>query len=311
MINWTPDWLVYEHHYSLSYNITEIVFYWLRDLIQFFGGEFKNLHQLYIVLSSVTLVFFISRFTKNVLFVIILFLPCIFVFYTTQIRFYLSFNLVCISLYFWSLKKNLKLGILFFIIAFLNHFSSILFIPMYFISYFNLKSVKRLVLLSIVPVWVIFNYFSSFVQSSSFNTYVTSDQQSSLIGSVFNLVPYLISILIIELYFKPKVLKNQNLFKSKSLIFLLKFSYYSYIFVLVALDYQIFTRRFIYPLLLIQILFVINYYSLTKNIRWKWKLYLFTIFHLLYVYVLPQFIWFRSERLENLILIILSHDFLI
>lgn len=311
LVTYTPDWGVYLNLFNNEYQISEYFFYAIKNIVKSMGGEYRDLHIIFTSLTSLSLIFFISKFTSKTTLVIILFIPTIFVFYTTQIRFYLAYVLMINSLYFYFVKNNKIATLSFLILSILNHYSIVFLLPYFILLRIKLNHFTKKIILYSLMIMTVFSFLMNIIQKVfNYDMYISVDSKSSIIGSLFNFLPYIISLLIINKYYKKFLLKNSK-YLDKKIEFLLKMSYLPYLFLPLAFQFQIIGRRYIYGVLLFQILLAVytnKFFNISKYRFYIYKTIPLIVLFILYIYYLPFLIWDDSNRLQNLILILLSND---
>lgn len=311
MVTYTLDWDTYEYMFNNDIKTIELTFYYTSYLIKMYGGDFRVLHIIFTSITSILFINFISKFTNKTLIVMLLFIPSIFVFYSTQIRFYFALSLFLNSIYFFKIKKNYLIAFVLYIIAFLSHYSGILFLPFYFLLSINVRNftTKKLIFYSIL-VAIIFFTAIDLVLPRQFNTdYFANSFESSFIGSLYNFTPYICSFLFFLYVYKNNQVINLFLQDSK-MSFLYKMSFIPYLYLPIAFKYQIIGRRFVFIVLLFQILSIIY---INKNLkstvlfRLKNIFWFFIILHVSFIYFFQYLFMNNSTSIDNLILIFSSN----
>ena len=311
MISYTHDWDSYEYMFNNDIKFIEFTFYYASYLIKMYGGDFRVLHIIFTSITSILFINFISKFTNKTLTVILLFIPSIFVFYSTQIRFYLALSLFLNSIYFYKVKKNYLVVIVLYMLALLSHYSSLLFLPFYFLLNINIRyfTIKKIIYYAIL-LFIFFFIIINMELPRELNTdYFIGSFESSFIGSLYNFTPYIFSFFFFLHVYKNNQVINLFLQDSK-LSFLYKMSLLPYIYLPIAFLFQIIGRRFIFIVLLYQILSIIYINKNIKStvlIRLKNIFWFFILFHLIYIYFAPYLFMNISNRIDDLILLFSSN----
>lgn len=313
MITNTPDWSNYEYFFNDDAKSKELMFYYSTYLIKMYGGDFRVLHIVFTSITSILFINFISKFTNKTILVILLYIPSVLVFYSTQIRFYLALAIILNSIYFFNIKKKYFIAFVLFVTAFFFHYSSVLFLPFYFLLNINITNfrTKKFIIYSILASIVFFTVIN-FALPSEFNTdYFVATFESSFLGSLYNFTPYIISFLFfLNVYKYNQVISLCR--EDNKMAFLYKMSFIPYLYLPIAFRYQIIGHRFIYIVLLFQILSIIYINKNLKRIiylRLKNIFWLYIIFHIVFIYFSPYLFTINSSSFDNLILIFSSWIF--
>lgn len=308
----TPDWAMYEYFFNKVEQNREPMFYFLKLIIKSYNGNFENLHMLNTFLTSLFLILFISRFTKNIFLVLLLFLPSVFVFYTSQIRYYLAFSIIINSFYYFEIKQKRTLGLILFLISFLSHYSMLLFLPFYYFLRYSKKSHIKLIVYSYTGLLLFLILKTALAKIYHLDFYFRDDNETSFIGALFNFLPY-VFIITVNYFLHFKNTYKRRLDYDDKLNFLYKLSFLPILYLPIAFEFQVVGRRIIFPSFLFSILYIIylsNFYN--KKIKIKLMVYLTFISSFIFIYghYVPFLIWSKSTRLDNLILILTSNKFL-
>lgn len=312
---YTPDWLGYEGIYDNEINkefVYNVISVFFRDILNM---EYQYLHIFYAFFISILYIYFIRKFTNNVLLVIVLHFPILFLFQITQIRFYLAFYLFCLGgFYLFTSRK--KYGVFLVFLALLSHTSILFVLPGLLWMYFS-KSIKQfkkgIFLLNILlfVIWVFGNVLVSrfFGGDSTYFTYLEDELSSSFSGAVFRFLPYFILTIVIEFY-KNKILPLIE--EDKLFWFLYKFSLVPMSLVLISLSMQIMGQRFIISGYIFQILLLVYLYHrgrpyYREKLRFLFSFFVTGLFW--YHYYLPNIILSDNSVLKNSLEIIYSNKF--
>lgn len=201
-VEYTPDWEGYSNWISNDSG-RDLIFQYISAVYKDYGQEYSAIHMTYVLLHSALLVYLASRLTKGYFLVLFFFLSITYLFYTTQIRFFLAYFSFCLGLYMGAVEKKNNLSIALYLFAFLNHSAVILIVP--FIFALRLQP-KRLALyiatLAIASFLVISlpNIVSFLPDTSSyFSDYLASDvDRPGILGSLSIFGPYLASSVLLH-----------------------------------------------------------------------------------------------------------------
>lgn len=232
------------------------------------GYNYVFLHILFISVYSVLLLLFIKKITKNLLLVVVIYLPLIFIFFATQLRYFLGLYAVFLGLYYILVEKKKLPGIFFLMFAILSHYSLILFLPFILINRINIEHYLNRIVRTALIVFFTFTLLSGLIVQMigdlRFKDYFSVDLASSFAGGFFTFGPYLIMYLLIQLYYKVIVKRNPQAALDSKFVFLYKLSLYPLIFFGVALTLQVVGHRVIISTLVLPILFYIYGLSFVK-----------------------------------------------
>lgn len=280
-VTYTPDWEGYEY-LIISPNRLELFFKYISEYALNKGYIYKDVHFFYISLYTIFLLWFISAFNNNVFIVSFLYLIFVFLFYTTQIRFFMAYYAGILALYYFLYYKRYNLSLSLFIFAFLNHYSIIillLYIPFYSIDVRKLKKVVYIISVSCIIFFLILDSF--FPLTALLNSevrylgYLKSDLRSSALGGLAFFFPYIIYLpFLTSYYFKlRKMIHNKEIIKK--IDFLFKMTIIPYIFIGISIYIQIIGHRFVIPSLFISLLL---YFQLSKIDKSKKSIAFFILF---------------------------------
>jgi len=293
---YTPDWFGYELFFTTDDYIKEPLFRFIKIIIVSLGGNLYDLHLFYISIYSFIFVYIISKFTKNIFFVVILIYPILFIYYTTQIRYFLGYFLFCLALYKYYVDKKLTFGTVLGILGILSHYSVLLFVPILITNKITIsKFAGRMVVFGII-IFIIYLFSAVFILkflglSNSYETYLFQSNSSSLLGGLFNF-----SLLLSIFYYnyrhlKQLMIKYSGLKSDVKFLFLYRLAYYPLVFSLITLITQEIGRRFILPAFLFHILLLIYVYT-RVNRKDKFNvmklILLFSISYWIYLYFFTQ-----------------------
>lgn len=291
----TPDWFGYELFFTTNDYVKEPVFGFVKMVIANFGGSVKDLHLLYITTYSFILVFLISEFDRRIFIVVILIYPILFIYYTTQIRYFLAYYLACLALYKYYVDRKITVSIVIGILGVLSHYSILLLIPVLFTNKIDISKYAKKMLIWAIIIFVIF-FFNAIVVlkflglTESYKSYINQSNSSTLFGGLVNFGPLLLIFYFNYRYLKQLIFKYPRLILDRKFLFLYRLAYYPVIFSFISLITQEIGRRFILPSFLFHILILVYLSTRVKNEKFKlWKLIiLFSVIYWFYLYYFTQ-----------------------
>lgn len=296
-VTYTPDWEGYETWIKYDSG-RDLFFNYLVNKIS--PNGYKLIHLIFTGIYSLFLIYFISRFSKETLLIVLLYLPIIYLFYTTQIRFFMGYYAMCLALYFWFVNNNKKIATIFAVFAFASHISLLIFIPLLYFFKFKINTLHKKVIwflvIFTVSFYSIINLFQLvFPQGSRFIGYFLSTQHdSSILGGLFSFIPAIIGIYLIYRYSIKKIKHCEDLSSDKNFQFLYRLSIIPVIFVGLALNRQIIGQRFIIPALLFQLLLIFyiarHYNTKKENFNLAGLTLIYSLFYVTYVYILSPIV---------------------
>jgi hypothetical protein len=316
-VSYTPDWLSYQNFFSLNNSNQEIGFEESKKLFKSFNLEYKDLHLAYVSIYAVLLSLLVYRFERNIVLVLMLYLPINFLFITTQVRFFLAYFLVITGFYYLIILKQSRYSFVFFVLGLLSHYSMVLLAPFYFLSRFSIKVYTIRIIYFSASIFAVFLvapiiFLRIGISKQATDAYLSASAISSFLGGVYIFIPSMLISLINHRIFNAIVIKRPELVYDIKFEFLYKMSYYPYLFLGVAFFIQIVGHRFIFSGLLFQFLLLLYISRFESGMRPRLLLYscIYSLFFFLYIYVLPGFflngtLWqetvktFNSNRILN------------
>lgn len=299
-ITYTPDkafyqlWIDYPE-YSFD---KEPVFLLVTNYLRKHNLSYDYLHITFICIYTLMYLALFQRFKTNILITSLLYFSLIFIFYGTQLRFFLGYFAVLLALYFSYNKINFW-SILLFIFGILSHYSVALLIPTYFILRIKQDFHKQILKLSFTVFlgYIVMSQIITILLSGSrFYPYVSGSLVSSYIGGLFTFLPYLPIYFFIFKYYKMRIIENRSLLDDANFIFLYKMSLIPALFVGIALNTQVIGHRFIMPSLIFPITF---FFYRFQNINKSNKLKFLIIFLFLYIYIFVHMNFSTAIFLNN------------
>lgn len=300
-VSYTPDmegynyWFENESGNDLLFNIATIFFKKLGI------NDFQFLHLSYIALSSLLLIVFVNRFRQNSFLVILAFLSIDFLFFTTQIRFYLGYFSMCLALYYYYFK-NFKYFIVFAVFGLISHLSLILFLPFIFLINLKVKYLYQLIAIGSILFYLLSKMLLSLIinitfLNERFISYSYEEDFTTFSGALYKFFPVLLNLFVV-IYMREKFYtRYPKLFEDRGLNFLFNASIIFYVLLGIAFVIQILGTRFIESTIIFQILFLLKLSDNLKSSKLIFILFLLLLFNLLYIFVLPSFILDKSSDL--------------
>jgi hypothetical protein len=305
------DWGPYEDMFYGNKDSSDFLFNYLSNLFYKNRLDYSNLYQLHIALMGIGFIYFASRFNFSAVFsVITIYLMLQLIPLSNQIRYYVAFAFFLISAYNFIVTKNYIIFAIFATISFLSH-SGILFMYPFIYLYYSIDSdifLKKMIVFSLITgmslyilVKIDFNF------SNNLDFYLDSENVSSFMGGVYNILIWV--FWLIYIYFNNKKLTMSSsyfLYSDVKYQFLYKLSLYSIIFIPIGLSIQIFAHRYVFASIIIwlsYIFYALEYENdLFQRIRSIIIFFLIVIASLFYVYILPTFVFGTSgtELVEEL-----------
>ncbi len=296
-VTYTPDWEGYEFLIA-NPNRLEFLFNAISNYAVIKGYTYESVHLFYISIYTIFLLWLISIFNKNIFLVSLMYIVFVFLFYTTQIRFFMGYYAGILSLYYFLHQRKIVLSTVLFLFALLNHSSLIILLA--YIPFFNIKANKLFQLASIIAVisFIIFIILDIFTPLTSvinedirFSGYLSIESRSSVLGGIAFILPFIIYFpFLSKYYFRVRNKVNEES-EIRKIDFLYKFAIIPIAFIGLSLFIQIIGHRFIIPSILMSLLlfFQLNYYDNNK-LKAKFIFFSFVVFIACYYYLLLPFI---------------------
>jgi hypothetical protein len=292
------DWDIYESMFKGDIISNDLLFEIVSDYFTSRGEDFQAVYKFHILLMSIGFFFFISKFSKHIVFVTIsLYVLFQIIPLSNQIRYFVAFSFFLLSAYEFVVKKNYITFLLFALISVFSHRGILLMFPFLYFSFVDIdKLLKKLVIFSIILSGVfLVLYVIGMTIFSHFANYFEEKMISSLSGGIFNNLIFLIWILLVYGYNKKLSAKYKNEIDSdEKYLFLYKLSIYSIIFFPPSIYLQIIGLRYIAPLFVVWIiyfLYSLNFYSEIKNRIKQLSILLFlSVFTFMYMYLIPEWL---------------------
>lgn len=260
-----------------------------------FIKEYEYLHYFFTAVYSFLLLFLISRFTNNILIVTLLYIPLLYLFYITQIRYFMGIYAVYLALYYFFVKSNKVLALIFLLFGISNHFGLLLFllfVPFFYVSeekiikysLYGMGILSGCLLLLIVLGTTIFS-------GIRFVAYFSRDLVSSFTGGIYAFFPYFIVWIFTVNVYQNNLKYNPFLLSDKKYKYLVIMSIVPIIFLGVAFFLHVIGHRVIITATLFQILFFLYSLKYYKN-KFNKIIGFISIYTFLvtYIFVLPRFL---------------------
>lgn len=303
----TADKMMYEYFYYNDWEKIDPMFIFLLKIMNAYHYDYNAFFKLHLLLYTLSYYFFISKYTKNIFYVFMVFVVLYYVPYVNQIRYYLAFPFFLLSIHYFIQKRNYFLFVLFTILAFTSHSAILLlygFLPLYYFvstkSFFNVVFLLSGIAFIIVIILFLFGIVQ---QIEHFGAYFGEDMTSSVSGGIFNAMPYFIYISYLWIIDKRYRRKNPDFVNDKTYSFLSKFSFFSIIFIPASFFVQVLGQRYVFPFLIIWMIFFI-YTIRNEPPKRKFFSFLFAGFVHLSVafsmFILPYYIFGESFYVEEL-----------
>lgn len=297
-IKYTADWNAYELLYNDANPKIDFGYAYLSKLFKEFGLKFHHLYQFHIILSTLFLLNFIKKFSNNIFLIFVFFSFICFIPFINQIRYFLSLTIFFNACYYFYIKRNKSLSIFLFVISFICHSSIVLLLLFLVINRFiTIKKYLITCLLICIGLGIfssLLDFISSFTFFSKYLYYLKTENVSSILGGIYNVLPYCIVITYVILKSKKDVKKYPELLNDDRYKLLYKMSIYSIIFILISLNFQIIAHRYVIPFSFIWIcLYLYPYQFANKRVTYIKKglnsivILLFLVF---YTYNLSEYV---------------------
>lgn len=303
-ITYTADYDMYNSLYDWEFEDTDILF---RNMVLSFKANSWGFHALFAThLAAYTLLyyFFVLKFNPNAFYIVTMFIALMFVPYINQIRYFLAFAFFLFAAYYLLYNRKLILFALFAVLGFMSH-SAIVVLYIYFLVYLFVpeKLYEKVLKFSTVILFV-----ASYVVSKTaivtyfehFGGYMSDENQSSVLGGIFNILP--VVAIVFPIYLLDRRYRGDR--TNKTYIFLKKSTVFSVIMVPASIFIQIIGQRYVFPFLIIWIiffLFLIKDRSYPTRVRYIIFSYILIALVLYLQYGLAYVIFGESFFVEELV----------
>lgn len=315
-VEYTPD---KEFYIYWLYNVPETMEPFFKITADYFvkqGLGFPELQFFFTSIYTFLLLFLITRFSGKVFFISIFYLATIFLFYVTQLRYFMGFYAVGLGLYYLYVKKNYPAAAIFLAFGIANHYGLFLFgviVPFFYIK--PDKLIPRLftvtVTVLIITSIILLLGTTSFSQIR-FVAYFFSELQSTFLGGLLTFLPYLGIVYLVYRLHLMTIKRNSELLQDRKYMFLLIMSIANITLIGASLIVQVIGHRMIMTATLFQILYifyVLKYYEKPEKIKLLIKFGMSLIFLCFYIYIFVDLIT-NSNTKDDIILIFKSNKIL-
>lgn len=291
-ITYTPDkeyyiWWLNDEDFSAN---KEPVFQVIAAYIRANKLSYQFLHIAYLAIYCALLLHFISRFCKNAYTTAILYIPLVFLFFGTQLRFFLGYFAALLGFYYLFISKNRPLTIFFLTFAILSHYSLILFAPFYFLMRLEKKFFLRIIQIAFA-VFIGYTFLTEVIARAMggvrFIDYLKGDLVSSYLGGIFIFATIIPVYVLIKVYYESRIKYDPELVSDPKFTFLYKMSLIPLIFLGIALTVQVIGHRFIMTGMLLPIL--LFFYKLNRVRRMQVKFRYYALFIAVYILIFVHF----------------------
>ncbi len=295
-ITYTTDWYMYYYMFKFEVDKTDPVFYNLSVLFNNYNLPYAYLFYFHISCTVLLYFFLITRFTRNYFFVFSLYLILDYVHLTNQIRYYMGIPIIFLGFYYLLVRKKYIVSIGLIIFSLLCHSALsvlLIFIPIYYFVPYR-RYIKVCLYIAIVAFCIVYIIFNTGIGTTikHFGFYLESENGSSVMGGLFNAIPYLLIISFLY-FFSSKYLKGSKKIEDPKFIFLYKATFFSIVLIPGAFLIQIIGHRYIMPFgvfWLMYYLYLIKGLPIRKNII-NYLLFATVIIVVVYsIYILPDYV---------------------
>lgn len=307
-ITYNADWLLYEWFYD-NYKIDQrdFVYTELSKIFNSFYLPYEDLYIFHLLVYTFLFYLLIRKFTWNYFYVFLIYFFLDYVHYTNQIRYYLGFPIMIFGLYYLLYRKNYILSVGLIVLAILCH-SALALLLLFLLAFYFIPTKKYIKISLIISVFfaaVIFVLMQGGLGLviKHYDNYLSSENESSIIGGIFNSLPYMVYLtyLVIE-YYRIKKKYDIDLEHPKTVL-LFKLAYFPLILSLGSIFLQIIGHRYIMPLSIFGFLFYLQIIKdLPQNVKFA-KMLIFTIINfvaIFSIYYLPEFVLKESHFMNEL-----------
>lgn len=312
-VTYTPDMDGYMHWIE-SESGRDFFFERLVGFYKSIGyGDYTYVHLTFITLTSILLIHFINKLKVNAFFAILMFLPVIYIYYTTQIRFFLGYYSMCCAIYYFT-HGHYKKMIIFGVFALLAHISLLVFIPFFIIMSLSLKKMHKVVLyvgVSSVLISFIMPQMLRLIGEDRFFEYLDEDKISTFTGALFKFLPALINLLVVYILMQKRIKEVPATINDKNFMLLYKLSVVPYSLLGLAFVFQIVGSRFIVPTFLFQIIFLIYLSKLEKSVKPNVLAFALLLLNMFLIYILPEYIFSVDRPLWEILKQMLMSNYIL
>lgn len=295
LVKYTPDWWGYEYWIAEGTG-KDLFFNFFANKLLPSGQGYQFMHISFTIMYAIMLVYLVSRFTEHTFIVCLLYLISIYLFYTTQIRFFMGYFAFFIGLYFWQVQKRYLWSVIMILFALANHSSMFIFLLLLPLFVLNIERLLFRVVQILIIVSVLYFVFRTIISLIPEEYYLVlyfleADHHSTFLGGVFTFLPTIITLLILHFYAMRKVDEYPELLDDLYFQFLYRFTVIPLLFFGIATERQVLGHRFILPSMLFQLLLImyLGYYNTPKqNSGLRWMVIFIVPFFVFYTYFLSE-----------------------
>lgn len=310
-IRYTDDWYGYDYFFENPEASPDLLFKYLASYFGAIDLEYFKLFQFHILIIGICFSFFISRFSRFPIVILISYLLISFVPVVNQIRYFLAFGLFLVAVYFYIICKKKIISLFLLIIAALSHFAIVpLFILFFIFSRLQniaLKKIFNFFIFLAVIIKVVYSLLMSMI-SGHFSAYVEGDVLSSFSGGFYLTGPIFIIYIFLFTYYKKVGIRIPALLNDFKFKFLFILSIYTSPLLLIGFTSQVVVHRYISVFTIVWLVFILYPLSFQKTNKYFILIVFFSfLFYLLaLIYLLPFLVLGDNEFIIKSILTIES-----
>ena len=302
----TTDWKGYVYMFQHDEFPTDLMFRFLSNLAKNFGYEFIHVYKLHIILSGLFFINFLSKFTRNTIFIVFMLVLLSYVQLANQIRYFLGFSIFLNAYYY--LNKRIILGMLLLILSIICH-TGIIALILVSLPAMLIKSPRRLFIWMIAVATGITVFFKPVLTSIGLNQeklgiYLGSDYSTSIMGTLFQVAPVIVLTLMSLILVRRRLWAINS---SDESFILYRLATVSLTFLPISFISQIFFWRYTFPMLFVwalTIMCVQEKGSLRKIMVSNSYLFVSQIALHIYYWALPILILDSRDTLDKINLLV-------
>lgn len=295
MVTYTPDWSGYEFWITQQVG-RDIFFNFFITQLLLEGQSYQFVHIVFTASYAILLVFLVSRFTQSTFVVCVLYAVAIYIFYTTQIRFFMGYFSFFIGIYFWMVQQKKVLSVLMIAFALLNHASLLILLPTLFMFRIDTNQfMKRSVQLFLIATlfFTVFKAVLVYIPAELYLLlyFIMPEHDSSFLGALYTFLPSIFTLFVMHKFAQKKLKEHPSLANDKKFEFLYKFMVIPLLFLGLSFDRQVLGHRFILSSVLFQLmlcLYLTSFNTPKQNTLLKGWLAVYVLFFIVYTYVVSE-----------------------
>lgn len=265
----TADWEGYVYIFEEKEKKTDFLFRYISMKGASYGYTFTDIYKLHIIIYGFLFALFISRFTQNIFLVLLFYVLIAYVPLANQIRYYMGFGLYINGLYLLYFTRKQILSYLFFALAIISHSAIIVLLGFVFLNKYSIDKnyLKRCYLLAFALFTIVFS-FENLGLSSLIDKYViyfSQENVSNVIGGIYNSLPYIIMLILLQMRKKKVLKKYKGISDDKVFNFLYRLSFFTIIFIPASFYIQILAHRYVNSFLIIWLCFYLYTLKFEKS----------------------------------------------